>query len=109
MRAYAVYRGILRRHLARFCDRRDDIRYHFRIEPLAGDRTVRHAPAGKKITSLVAFGFWAVMLSAASFFLSVLPGSMGIGWTVLAVPMAIGAVGGGIGLLVVRSRVAKLG
>ncbi|MCZ6641817.1 MAG: hypothetical protein O7G86_12665 [Gammaproteobacteria bacterium] len=65
------------------------------------------APAGKKITSLVAFGFWVVMLSAASFFFSVLPGSMGIGWAVLAVPLAIGAIGGGIGLLVVHSRVAK--
>ncbi len=65
------------------------------------------APAGKKITSLVAFLLWVVMLGAASFLFSGLPGSMGIGWAVLAVPMAIAAIGGGIGLLVVRSRVAK--
>ncbi len=65
------------------------------------------APAGKKITSVVAFAFWAVMLGAASFAVSILPGSMGIGWAVLAAPIAIGAVGGGVGILLVRSRAAK--
>ena len=65
------------------------------------------APAGKKITSIVAFAFWAVMLIAASILFSVLPGSMGIGWAVLVVPMVVAAVGGGIGLFVVHSRVTK--
>ncbi len=65
------------------------------------------APAGKRITSVVAFGLWTAMLGAASFLFSILPGSMGIGWTVLAVPIAIAAVGGGIGLLVIRSKAAR--
>ncbi|MCZ6618367.1 MAG: hypothetical protein O7E57_09565 [Gammaproteobacteria bacterium] len=65
------------------------------------------APVGKKITSVVAFLFWAAMLSGLSFLFSRLPGSMAIGWAVLAVPMAISVAGGGIGLLVVRSRTAK--
>ncbi len=65
------------------------------------------APAGKKITSVVAFVFWAVMLGGASFLFSILPGSMGIGWAVLTAPIVIGAVGGGVGLLIVRSRATK--